>query len=296
MSNTSNTVTCTLRLTEALKARLENSASNRNISLNQHLLDIIEQHYKAAGFVDGTTIQANGRSLEIRVKQITTHPPGVPMCFFYLDDPSRNREVACYSFGFSSQFMRQLKIEENQQYNVISEIGLALIHYFNRNGQDITRLEWNQFPTITNRRVLQVQDAKTRTDACILSADQFLSALQEGLWSDRLMNIHTQSNLDARAIDAVLTVFQQNKEVRMDAVIEFKPSTRFIKIEEAIEEAAEKAKKEKCTVRFNCNDFVMIIDANSDINSLINKYWEFKHNEGIANGSIISTSFQYPTN
>ncbi|MFA6213261.1 MAG: hypothetical protein WCT03_03905 [Candidatus Obscuribacterales bacterium] len=294
MAGTPNTVTCTLRLAEALKARLENSASNRNISLNQHVLDIIEQYYRAAGFVDGCGIQANGRSLELHVKPVSAHPPGLPMCFFFLDDPSRNKEVACYSFGFSSRFMRQLRIEESQQYNVISEIGLALIHYFNRNGQDITRLEWNQYPTISNRRILQFQDAKTRTDDDIHSVEQFLSALQDGLWSDRLVSVHSKANLDARAIDAALVVFQQSKEIRMDRVIEFEPSKRFIKIEEAIREAFEKAKKEKCTVRFDCNDLVMFIDATSDINSLIDKYWEFRHNEGIANGSIVSASFPFP--
>jgi hypothetical protein len=276
------------------QSRLQNSADNRNISLNQHVLDIIDQYYTTAGFVASTSILANGRSLDIRVKKITTHPPGVPMCFFYLDDQARNMEVACYAFGFSSQFMRQLKIEESQQYNVIAEVGLALIHHFNRHGRDITRLEWNQFPTISNRRILQVQDAKTRTDSYILSAEQFLSALQEGLWSDRLMNVHSQSNLDGRAIDAALNLLQHNTEIRMDTVIEFEPSGRFVKIEDAIVEAVEKAKKEKCTLRFNCNDLIMIIDANSDLNSLLGKYWEFKHNEGLANGSIISVPFQYP--
>ncbi len=292
MSNPSSSVTCTLRLPEALKTRLENSAENRKISLNQHVLEIIEQYYKASGFVDGTTIDANGRTLEIRVAKIKTHPPGMPMCFFYLDDPSRDKEVACYSFGFSSQFMWQLKIDESQQYNIIAEIGRALIHCYNKHGHDITRLEWNQFPTISNRRVLQIQDTKTRTEASIRSSEQFLSALQEGLWSDRLMNAHSRSNIDASAIDAVLTTLQQNKEIPMDTVIEFTPSRSFIKIDEAIEEAVEKAKTERCTVRFNCNDFVMIIDRNSDVNSLISKYWEFKHNEGVANGSIISTTFQ----
>lgn len=295
MSSSSTSVTCTLRLPEALKTRLENSAAIRNLSLNQYVLDIIDQHYQAAGFVEGTNVTTNGRNLQIRIKQIKTHPPGMPMCWFFLDDVPRNMEVACYTFGFSSQFMWQLQIDERQQYRVIAEIGPSLLHYFNRQGLDITRLEWCQFPTIATRRILQVQDAKTRMGAYIRSAEQFLSALQEGLWLDRLMNVRSSSNLDGRTLDAALTIFQQNKEINMDKIIEFEPSKRFIKIEEAIEEAVTKAREEKCTFRFDCNDFVMIIDANSDLNTLIRKYWEYKHNEGIANGSIISTSFQFPT-
>lgn len=293
-STNSNSVTYTMRLPESWKTRLENSAANRNVSVNQFVLDIIDQHYKAAGFVEGTSIITNGRSLEIRVKQIKTHPPGMPMCFFYLDDLARGMEVACYTIGFSSQFMWQLGIEERQQYEVIAELGMALLHYFNRQGLDITRLEWAQFPTIANRRVLQVQDGKTRDDVYIRTPEQFLSALQEDLWVDRLISVRSKNALDARSLETALTIFQQNKELRMENLVDFEPSKRFAKVEEAIEEAVSEAQKRKCTFRFDCNDFIMIIDSNSDVNTLINKYWEFKHNEGIENGSIISVPLTYP--
>lgn len=294
MPNPSNT-TYTLRLPEALKTRMEASADNRKISLNQLILDIIDQHYKAAGFAQGTSISTNGRNLEIRIKKIQAHPPGMPMCFFYLDDMARGMEVACYTFGFSSQFMWQLQIDENHQYEAIAEIGMALLHFFSHQGLDITRLEWCQFPTMGTRRVLQMQDAKTRTGAFIRTAEQFSSALQENLWLDRLMNVRSSNKLDGRAVDAALVRLQQNKELKMENIVEFEPTKRFAKVEEAIEEAVTMAREKQCTFRFDCNDFIMLIDGSSDVNTLIDKYWEFKHNEGIANGTIISIPFDYPT-
>jgi hypothetical protein len=286
MSNTSHSVTYTLRLPEKLKGRLEATATNRGLSLNQLILEIIDQKYLAAGFSDRMTVQTRGRSLVVRVRELKNHPPGMPMCHFFLDDPTRGMEVACYTFGFSEQFMRQLHIKEGQQYESIADLGLALLHHFNKTGLDITRLEWCQFPTISDRRIFQVQDGKTRgTQVFITSIEQFIAALHEELWLDRYLSVHAKRNLDARTLNELRQVAPQDKEILLDNIVEFEPTKRFAKIEEAIEEAVSKAKEKRCAFRFDCNDFVMIIDANSDINTLINKYWEFKHNEGIASGS-----------
>jgi len=81
----------------------------------------------------------------------------------------------------------------------------------------------------------------------------------------------------------------------MDNIIEFEPTKRFVKLEEAIEEAITKAREKECTFRFDCNGLILFIDSNSDVNTLMSKYWEFKHNEGIENGTIISVPLQFPT-
>ncbi len=295
MSQALPTVTYTLRLTENLKSRLERSACNRNLSLNQLILEIIDRHYQAAGFAQGSTIMVHGRPLEIRVKHVTSHPPGMPMCFFYLDDPSRERELACYSFGFSTQFMRQLNIIENTPYEAIAELGMALLHYYSRNGYDITRLEWCQLPTVTNRRILQVQDTKTTTGAYIRSLEQFMTALLEGLWVDRARSMPQRTiDLDGKTLEERLIECLKDEELPVDTIIEFEPSKSRLTVEEAIEEAVAKARERNCIYRFECNNFVMLIDTNSDTSTLINKYWEFKHNEGIANGTIATATFKYP--
>lgn len=209
--NAESTVTYTLRLAKDLRLRLERSASHRGMSINQLILDLVDQHYQAAGFVPGKGIKSGGRNLEIRIKD-KHHPPGMPTCSFFVDDPSREREVACYTFGFSSQFMWQVHIEEADQYKVIEEIGLALIHYYNRLGRNITKLEWDQFPTISNQRILQVQDAKTKNGSYILSVESFLCALQEGLWDDRLERIDGKpsgANISWARSDQVIDSIQE---------------------------------------------------------------------------------------
>lgn len=109
------------------------------------------------------------------------------------------------------------------------------------------------------------------------------------------MNIRSSNRLDGRAVDAALVTLQQKKELKMENIVEFEPTKRFAKIEEAIQEAVAKARENQCTFRFDCNDFIMLIDGNSDVNTLISKYWEFKHKEGIANGTIISIPVNYPS-
>lgn len=215
--NTQSSITYTLRLPDVLKSRLERSAASRGMSLNQLILDIVDQHYRAAGFIPGTSIIATGRNLEIRVK--ATKNQAFPMCFFYIDDPSREREVACYTVGFSAQFMWQLHIEQADQYEVIAEVGLALIHYYNRLGRNITRLEWNQFPTIPSQRILQVQDAKTKDGSYIVSVEDFLRALQEGLWDDRLERVDgkpSAENIDWAGSDEYVNAIRE--KTRMSAI------------------------------------------------------------------------------
>src|SRR6516165_2802200 len=121
------TTTYSLRLTDQWKGRLERNAENQGVSVNQLILDIIAQHYRTAGFHQGPTINLkNGRTLEIRVEQSKLDLPGMPTCWFYLDDPHRNREIASYQIGASQQLMRQFGVERKDEYTVVAELGKAL--------------------------------------------------------------------------------------------------------------------------------------------------------------------------
>lgn len=72
-------------------------------------------------------------------------------------------------------------------------------------------------------------------------------------------------------------------------VIDFTPSKQNALIEEAIAEAIAKARETGVTYRFNCNGLPMLIDSKSDADDLLNKYWQFDHENGVANGSILTT-------
>jgi hypothetical protein len=175
-----------------LKARLDRSAEALRTSVNQVIVDILDRKYKADGFTDASIV-AGERKLSIRIESMS-HPPGMPMRAFYLDDPVREREVAHYEFGLSSQFMWQTHIEQSDQYAQLEEIGVALIHYFNQLGRDIARLEWDQMPTVRNKRILQIQDAKTQSGEFILSLEAFLRTLKDGDWVDRYERVNGEAS------------------------------------------------------------------------------------------------------
>jgi len=181
------TITYSLRLTETWKKRLERSAEHQGISVNQLITDIIAQHYKTAGFHDASSIELkNGRALKLRVKPVEQHAPGMPTCWFFLDDPSRDCEVAAYQIGASNQLIRQFGIAPNDEYEVVAELGAALLHHHNEHGANITRLEWQQLPTKPDLRILDTNDVKKLDGTYIISQVDFHQALaQPNKWQDR---------------------------------------------------------------------------------------------------------------
>ncbi|MBX9877589.1 MAG: hypothetical protein K2Y22_03950 [Candidatus Obscuribacterales bacterium] len=182
------TVTYSLRLPEVWKRRLERTADHQALSVNQVVMDIIGRYYKGAGFHDSTSIHLkNGRRLDVRVKPVEQHPPGIPTCWFFLDDPSRNCEVACYQIGASTQLVRQFGISSADEYEVVSELGLALLHFHNERGANITKLEWQQLPTKSDLRILDFYDLKRTDKTYIVSQPDFHQALKQQQWHDRYL-------------------------------------------------------------------------------------------------------------
>lgn len=77
-------------------------------------------------------------------------------------------------------------------------------------------------------------------------------------------------------------------------MIEFQPSKQFATIEEAIREAVQKAQELRQTFSVDCNGMQLIIQPESNVDKLLAKYWQFKHDQGVADGSILVSSFTFP--
>jgi hypothetical protein len=151
--------TYSFRLPEQLKARMEHTAESRNLSFNQLLLEIIHRYYVRGGYIDSPTITSVlGREYDINIEESRPHPPDQPTCFFYLRDPISNKLQSYYTIGLTRSVIERLGISERSQYAVIYDVGLAMLHYYNRIGHEITALRWNQFPSYPNRRVLTTND------------------------------------------------------------------------------------------------------------------------------------------
>jgi len=179
-------LTFSLRLSETWKRRLERTAEHKDVSVNQLIMDIIAQHYESNGLFDTSEIVLQGgRQLELLVEK-DNHPPGVPTCKFFLYDSKRNCEVACYQIGASNQLLRQFGINTDNEYEVVTELGKALLHHHNAHGLNITRLEWKQLPTIPGCRILDFNDLKTIDGQYLSSQESFHTALhQPNKWQDR---------------------------------------------------------------------------------------------------------------
>ncbi len=212
------TTNYTLRLPEKLKSRLERSARYRGLSMNQLVLEMIEHYYKAGRFTDGRDIylKKNGRKLEIRVKPVDLHAPGAPSCWFYLDDPIRNMEVAAYEIGISPNLARQFSVDVEERYDVVTNLGMSLIHHHNQNEQDITRLTWKQLPSRSDFRQIDWNDLKRIDDLYIITEDDFHRALaQPHCWVDRHFEFPIKPILPA----SMAMTFQNSAEMFFDETI-----------------------------------------------------------------------------
>jgi hypothetical protein len=188
--NKESITTYTLRLKDDLKARMERSAKKKGWSLNTLILDIIERHYQAAGFVEGNRLTSRtGRLYEIRVDASDSHPPDEPTCFFFIDDPKRDKEIAYYTIGLSRSLLRNLRVREEDQYAVIKEIGLALLSFYNASGKELSSLSWEQQPGYPNRRIIHLQEVPVEIE----SQEQFLILLREKAWTDKFLSFQSIS-------------------------------------------------------------------------------------------------------
>ncbi len=182
--NAESTTTCTVRMPQTLKNRLDSRANRLGVSLSQFIVDALEAKFTTVGLIEGLELRSKDRVFEISIEP-QGHPPGMPLAQFHLQDTATGTVAAVYTIGFSQQYMWQLGIDPAEQQFQLREAGLALLHYLNRGGIDITRIEWSQFPHHKTQRVLQVQDAKTADGRFISSVEGFTAALKDENWVDR---------------------------------------------------------------------------------------------------------------
>ena len=207
-------VTHTIRMPESLKARLEHSAANQNMSISQFVVHVLEQHYLAAGFASREIVVSRGRNLEIRIAPIN-HVVGQPSLMFFLDDSMRKREIGAYKIGISAEVESRFLFEKGDVYQAIEEIGIALLHFYNRLGRNLGQLSWKQFPNDHSFRLLEPKDLKTNLGIHLMTLEEFLLALAEGQWTDRCdtaLSTDSLPNIDESVREALKRLWEENKQ------------------------------------------------------------------------------------
>ena len=171
------TTNFTLRLPEEYRKRLQIQSDKKGISVNAHVLRILEIHLMNSGFGPTAITGVNsGRLFEIRTELVHDGVEDTTWAFF-INEPKFEKERAYYMIGVGRNALRDWNVKD--KVTVAKEIGLSLLDFYNRLGMEIDRLKWNQFPGPDNdgRRIIQGSEVPE-------TLEEFLAKLKDGTWKD----------------------------------------------------------------------------------------------------------------
>lgn len=129
----------TLRLPDEYHDQLTRQANQRGLTLNAHLLNIVQRHLMESGFAPDVIKSFSGRLFEVHVEPIPRGFSDYFSCRFdvYEYHPLYTKMRAYYVFGVSSQLTGT-----SDPFGVVKDIGLALLNFYNRKGFEIDQLAW----------------------------------------------------------------------------------------------------------------------------------------------------------
>lgn len=173
------TTNISLRIPEEYRKQLQLQADKKGISFNAHLLRVLEIHLMGSGFGPTSITSTTGRLFEIRYELYIDNVDETSWAFF-VDEPKYEKERAYYVIGIGRTVLRDWQITD--KLTVAKEVGLALLNFYNRQGLEIDRLAWSQYPgpDDDNRRLLQVAEVSE-------TLQQFLDSLMTSSWTDKFV-------------------------------------------------------------------------------------------------------------
>lgn len=183
------TTNISIRIPEDYRKRLQLQADKKGLSFNAHVLRVIEIHMMNSGFGPTAVTSNSGRLFQIRCEPYLDTVDETTWAFF-VDEPKYEKERAYYLIGIGRTVLRDWQVKDKS--TVAKEIGLALLSFYNRQGMEIDRLTFNQYPGPDNdgRRILQVAEVPE-------TLEQFLEALASDKWTDKFVE-HSDRSQDIR--------------------------------------------------------------------------------------------------
>ncbi|MBU6451004.1 MAG: hypothetical protein KGS72_04445 [Cyanobacteria bacterium REEB67] len=166
-----------IRIPDDYRKRLQIQADKKGISFNAHVLRVLEIHLMSSGFGPTSVTSSSGRLFQIRFEPYLDNVDETTWAFF-IDEPKFEKERAYYLIGIGRTVLRDWQVKDKS--TVSKEVGLALLNFYNRQGMEIDRLNFTQYPGPDNdgRRVLQVAEVPE-------TLEQFLDQLNEDKWKDK---------------------------------------------------------------------------------------------------------------
>jgi len=168
-----------IRIPDDYRKRLQLQADKKGISFNAHVLRVMEIHLMSSGFGPTSLTSSSGRLFQIRYEPYLDNVDETTWAFF-IDEPKFEKERAYYLIGIGRTVLRDWQVKDKS--TVSKEVGLALLSFYNRQGMEIDRLNFTQYPGPDNdgRRVLQVAEVPE-------TLEQFLDQLLEDKWKDKFV-------------------------------------------------------------------------------------------------------------
>jgi hypothetical protein len=139
----------------------------------------------SSGFGPTSYTSNSGRLFQVRYEQYLDNVDETTWAFF-VDEPKFEKERAYYLIGIGRTILRDWQVKD--KLTVAKEVGLALLGFYNRQGMELDRLVWDQYPGPDNdgRRVLQVAEVPE-------TLEQFLDLLMSGQWTDKFVKADDKS-------------------------------------------------------------------------------------------------------
>lgn len=173
------TTNISIRIPEEYRKRLQLQADKKAISFNAHVLRVLEIHLMNSGFGPTALTSNSGRLFQIRSEPYLDNVDETTWAYF-IDEPKYEKERAYYLIGIGRTILRDWQVKDKA--TVSKEVGLALLSFYNRQGMDVDRLIFNQYPGPDNdgRRVLQVAEVPE-------TLEEFFELLMTDKWTDKFV-------------------------------------------------------------------------------------------------------------
>lgn len=181
----------TLRLPDDYHRQLATQSGRKGLTLNAHLLSIVERHLLETGYFPEVIKSLSGRLFEIEVEPIVDRYSGFLCSRFdvYENHPLYRKRRAHYIFGVSSQLFTS-----NEPHGEIKDLGLALLNFYNRRALEIDQLAWQTTDQIpANPSSKMTDNWRFIGSSTTKNLTEFMLALARNHWKDDLLVVTGQS-------------------------------------------------------------------------------------------------------
>jgi hypothetical protein len=136
----------TLRLPDEYHRQVATQAARSGLTLNAHLINIVQRHLMDSGFAPDVLKSLSGRLFQIEAEPVSRqlHASGYFCSRFDVNEyhPLYIKRRAHYVFGIANSIAGDI-----EPYGVVKDIGRALLNFYNRKGLEIDQLAWQTRPT-----------------------------------------------------------------------------------------------------------------------------------------------------